>query len=276
MAKKEKKQECETMPPWLITFTDVMTLMLTFFVLLVSMARIDERRKLVVLGSIIGTFGFHDQSYELYSKKDTKRTVEPGPIDSGDLQPLKPLLWEDVQNDLSFQSSKFVQVLSINADVLFAPGEVRLSRRGMEILTVATPVLRNLRWPVLIAGHTSEMRDEEGFDYMPSLEQEIPDPSWRLSLNRALAVYRFFLDEDVPADMMRVEGFGRYKPSYGNATPEGRQANRRVDIVLDKRSDNSARELDAGLPPEQEVDDGTVEIDGFIFNVEEQAPEEER
>lgn len=272
MAKKAKKKVCEEMPPWLITFTDVMTLMLTFFVLLVSMARVDERRKLVVLGSIIGTFGFHEQSYELYSRKDTKRTVEPGPIDTGDLEPLKPLLWEDAENDLSFQESKFVQVLSINADVLFQPGDVRLSQRGQEILTVAVPVLRDVRWPVLIAGHTSERRDEEGTRYEPTIDTEIPDPSWRLSLDRALAVFSFMLNEGVPADMMRVEGYGRFSPHYPNNTAEGRRQNRRVDIVLDKRSTTAARELGAQMPGEEPQQDGTVDVDGFIFRVDEELP----
>ncbi|GAB7021569.1 OmpA/MotB family protein [Salidesulfovibrio brasiliensis] len=272
MAKKAKKKVCDEMPPWLITFTDVMTLMLTFFVLLVSMARVDERRKLVVLGSIIGTFGFHEQSYELYSRKDTKRTVEPGPIDSGDLEPLKPLLWEDAENDLSFQESKFVQVLSINADVLFRPGDVALSERGMEILTVAVPVLRNLRWPVLIAGHASERRDEEGARYEPEVDDTIPDSSWRLSLDRALAVFSFMLNEGVPADMMRVEGYGRFSPLAPNDTPEGRRQNRRVDIVLDKRSTTAARELDAEMPENRQEPDGTVDVDGFIFRVDEELP----
>lgn len=267
MAKKNKKKVCEEMPPWLITFTDVMTLMLTFFVLLVSMAHVDERRKLVVLGSIIGTFGFHDQSYELFSIKDSRRTVEPGPIDSGDLEPLKPLLWEDVDNDLNFQSSKFVQILSINADVLFLPGETRLSRRGQEILTVAVPVLRDVKWPVLIAGHASTSRDEEGEQYEVSEEDIIPDTSWRLSLNRALAVYRFLLDEDVPADMMRVEGYGRFSPRYANDTPEGRRGNRRVDIVLDKRSTTAARDLDAVMPAPVKPDEGIIDINGFEFDV---------
>jgi len=49
-------------PAWLVTFSDMMTLMLTFFVLLVSMAAImDERRKIVVLGSLVGTFGLAEK-----------------------------------------------------------------------------------------------------------------------------------------------------------------------------------------------------------------------
>ena len=95
MAKKEKKRICEEMPPWMITFSDVMTLMLTFFVLLVSMSKVDERRKLVVLRSIIGAFG-EGRSYDVMSTKDSKRTVEPGVMeDEKDLQLLKPMLGVD-------------------------------------------------------------------------------------------------------------------------------------------------------------------------------------
>ncbi|MDY7000713.1 MAG: flagellar motor protein MotB, partial [Thermodesulfobacteriota bacterium] len=121
MAKKGKKApEAKGQPAWLITFTDLMTLLLTFFVLLVSMAVIDERRKLIVLGSIFGTFGM-GQSYDLLSTKDTKRKVEPGPMEmesADDLEPLKDLIWEDMEQDLNFASNRFVQVFSVNNDVL--------------------------------------------------------------------------------------------------------------------------------------------------------------
>ena len=266
MAKKEKKQICEEMPPWMITFSDVMTLMLTFFVLLVSMSQIDSRRKLVALGSIIGTFGFQDASYEVFSRKDTRRTVEPGPIDSGDLEPLKELNWEEMDKDLDFRSNRFVQILSINSSLLFPPDATALSDEGKALLDRFMPVFAQVQYPLLLAGHTAELRDEFGLDYQPDDDDRIPDLSWKLSLARTLAVYRHLIDRGMRPDMLRVEAFGKFMPFYPQNTPENRARNRRVDIVLDKRAVDSGERLQE-LSPVIRAPAQTMSVDGFEFDL---------
>ncbi|QGY39246.1 OmpA family protein [Pseudodesulfovibrio cashew] len=265
MAKKEKPLICEEMPPWMITFSDVMTLMLTFFVLLVSMSQIDARRKLVALGSIIGTFGFQDASYEVFSKKDTRRTVEPGPIDEGDLEPLKELKWENVDKDINFRSNRFVQILSINSRMLFAPDGATLTPEGRALLDRFMPVLAQVRYPLLLAGHTSELRDELGINYQPGDDEQIPDLSWKLSLNRSLAVYTYLIDRGMRPDQLRVEAFGKFRPFYPENTAESRARNRRVDIVLDKRSVDPGDRLRQLTPKERPKDD-RLDVNGFEFD----------
>ena len=266
MAKKEKKLVCEEIPLWMVTFADCMTLMLTFFILLVSMATIDQRRKLVALGSIIGTFGFNKQSYELYTKKDTKKTVEPGPIDSGDLEPLKALKWENVDDDINFRSNRFVQILSIDASLLFEANGTTLSDRGRATLDEFMPLLSQVRYPLLLAGHTSELRDELGRNYLPEQDNQNPDLSWKLSLYRTLAIYTYLLDSGIPADMLRMEAFGKFRPHYAQDTAEKRAKNRRVDIVLDKRLGSLGDRIVDTLPAE-EVRRDILRIDGFEFDV---------
>lgn len=250
----------------MITFSDVMTLMLTFFVLLVSMSTIDSRRKLVALGSIIGTFGFQDASYEVYSRKDTRRTVEPGPIDSGDLEPLKALKWENVDKDINFRSNRFVQILSINSSLLFNPDGSELSLAGQALLDDFMPVLAQVQYPLLLAGHTSELRDELGNNYSPGDDTENPDLSWRISLNRALAVYQYLIDSGMRPTMLRVEAFGKFMPFYPQNTAENRAKNRRVDIVLDKRSVDAGERI-RQISPDAEPKVDTMDIDGFEFDL---------
>lgn len=267
MAKKEKQKICDEMPPWMITFSDVMTLMLTFFVLLVSMSQIDARRKLVALGSIIGTFGFQQQSYELYSKKDTRQTVEPGPIEDDDLEPLKALKWEDVDKDINFRSNRFVQILSINSSLLFQPDGVTLSQEGRDLLDSFMPVLAQVRYPLLLAGHTSELRDELGINYQPGDDTQNPDLSWKISMGRVLAVYQFLVDRGMEPTQLRMEAFGKYMPYYPRNTAESRSRNRRVDIVLDKRSAGASERL-RQISPEEERGDNTLDVNGFEFNLD--------
>jgi len=266
MAKKEKKVVCDEMPPWMITFSDVMTLMLTFFVLLVSMSQIDARRKLVALGSIIGAFGFQDQSYELFSKTDTGRTVEPGPIEGDDLEPLKELKWENVDKDINFRSNRFVQILSINSSLLFAPDGVTLSREGQDLLDEFMPVLAQVRYPLLLAGHTSELRDELGINYQPDDDKQNPDLSWKMSMGRVLAVYQFLIERGMKPTQLKMEAFGKYMPYYPSSTAEGRARNRRVDIVLDKRSAGATEQLRKISPPQQRRED-ILDVDGFEFDL---------
>lgn len=224
-------------PSWLITFTDLMTLIFTFFVLLVSMATIDERAKLTALGSVSRSFGVSEHMFnpKATGKKPLNNMREPGAMEGPeeDLAPIRDMLYEDVEKDLEFMENKYVQILSINDQVLFTPGSTTLSPRGMELLDRLLPYLQQIEYPVLVAGHTAVRRDEES-SY--SVQTGVVDSTWLLSYQRALSVYRHFLASGVSAGKLSLEAFGQYHPRYSNNIPTGRQKNRRVDLVLDKRN----------------------------------------
>ncbi|CCO23038.1 OmpA/MotB family protein [Maridesulfovibrio hydrothermalis] len=267
MARAKKPKIPKGQPGWLITFSDLMTLMLTFFVLLVSMSVVDERRKLVVLGSIIGTFGFGSQGFDVLSQGDSRRTVAVGPMEiEGDLEPIKPLLWEFAEEDLRFESNRFVQILSIGADVLFTPDSTNISIEGSKILDTVLPVLKRVENPVLVAGHTSILRDELGEDYRVEDKDLTPDISWKISLSRSLAVYNYLVRSGMNPEMLKLEAFGKFRPRHSNLNPEGRKMNRRVDLVLDKRSAAVAREIKEYKPPV--VKDKPFKFDDFVFPID--------
>ena len=236
MARKEQKLNSEGQPAWLITFSDLMTLLLTFFVLLVSMSVIDERHKLVVLGSVSSSFGMGKHNFNPKSPEVASSKVEPGAMMEPDLTPIRDMLWEDMQNDLNFQENRFVQILSIDADVLYEPGKTDLSERGKQLLNRMMPHLLRIRYPLLVAGHTAPRRDEEGYSYSVSFDETQVDSTWPLSLARGVGVYRHLLENDIPVSRLTLEAFGEYHPRYPNRSRDGRLLNRRVDIVLDKRN----------------------------------------
>ncbi len=273
MAKKNLKKICEALPPWMVTFSDVMTLMLTFFVLLVSMSKVDERRKMVVLGSIIGAFGW-GSSYDVMSTKNSKRTVELGMMeDEADLAMLKPMLWEDAEGDLNFESNRFVQILSVNARLLFAPSSTLISQQGRVFLDKIVPTLKDVQYPLLIAGHTASVRDELGLEYKFGDSDRVPDLSWKLSLNRALSVYRYLLDAGVDPTKLSIEAFGKYRPHYNENDLDVRDRNRRVDIVLDKRNSiNRSVEIEAAAESVVEPASNVYDVNGFEFELERPVP----
>jgi chemotaxis protein MotB len=231
---------------WLVTFTDLMTLLLTFFVLLLSMAVIDERARRVVLGAVSQGFGMNANLNNPLSLKDTGAPVEPGPMDlpEKDLAALRDKIFDDASQDLDFQENKYVQILSINDQVLFLPGQTALSPAGIALLDKLLPYLQNLGHPLLVAGHTAPRRDEEGASYRVDFTDQGMDGTWLLSFQRANAVYRHLVSRGIPDETLLLEAFGQFHPRYANTTPEGRQKNRRVDLVLDKRNREWIRKIE--------------------------------
>jgi len=224
------------MPAWLITFSDLMTLLLTFFVLLVSMAVIDQRSKLVVLSSVSTSFGIGQAQFNPKSPENKSHKFESGAMVTADMDHIRDMLWEDNSKDLDFQENKYVQILSISGDVLFQPGETTLSDQGIVLLNKLTPYLVNIKYPLLVAGHTANRRDEEEEKYAVSFDAKQLDSTWPLSLGRAQTVYRYLVQNGFPSSRLNMEAFGQYHPRFPDATSEGRMKNRRVDIVLDKRN----------------------------------------
>jgi len=239
MARKKKPRAGDSDPAWLMTFTDLMTLLLTFFVLLLSMTVIDERAKLVVLGSVSRVFGSGKDLFNPLARTDPKTSsrIEPGAMegDPNDLAPIRDMLFDDVNKDLDFQENRFVQILSINDDVLFEPGGYTLRESGVAQLDRLLPYLPRINYPLLVAGHTSVPR-EEVRDYAVVKGQLGMDHTWVISFRRAHAVYSHLVYRGIDPHRLSLEAFGQFRPRFSNNTPEGRRRNRRVDLVLDRRN----------------------------------------
>ncbi|NCC24547.1 MAG: OmpA family protein [Deltaproteobacteria bacterium] len=264
----KKKSSDNEVPAWMITFSDLMTLLLTFFVLLLSMSAIlDERKRRVVLGSVIGAFGIGDKGVDALTTKPKSQMVEPGPIeDVKDLEFVRPMVWDDKTLDLDFQSNRFIQVVTVGSDILFAPGSWELSIQGMASLDKLLPGLQQVEYPLLLAGHSGILRDELGEVYRAADQEDgLRMEAWQISLYRTLTVYRYLLDGGVDPEKLRMEAFGSTKPRVSNDTPEGREANRRVEFILDKRNSSWAARLEA--PSEAKVEKGRFMFKDFIFDL---------
>ncbi len=265
MARRQKKTATRASSLWLITYCDLVTLLLSFFVLLISMSVVDERRKDDVMHTVRGALGIGTAVTTPLSDKNDPKPVEPGAFDlpADELEPLRGMLWENPNLELTLQSNRYVQIISISADVLFAPGETALRPEGEALLGRIVPVLDNLNYPILLAGHASPTRDEVQV-YRISLDPYAVSPTWEISFLRVMSVYEFFKKAGLPADKLMVEGFGEYRPKVSNNTISGRETNRRVDIVLDKR--NGQAELPGDLRREP-ASPKAYEQKGFTFDV---------
>ena len=270
MAREKKSDSSEGgLPAWLITFSDLMTLLLTFFVLLMSMAVIDERAKRDVIGSVAKEMGFGTTITNTTAPSGKKNLLEPGKMDlpDEDLQPLKDRIFDDSSQDLKFQENKFVQIFSLSDEVLFLPGSTDLSPSGMVLLNRLLPYLHRLEYPLLVAGHAGLPRDEEGGDYLVNFDKTKVDVTWLISFRRAMAVYRHLVAEGIPPDRLSLEAFGHHRARFNNNTPEGRKQNRRVDLVLDKRNRTIIEQMEK-TKKSSEKKTTEYEFQGFQFDLQ--------
>lgn len=120
---------------------------------------------------------------------------------------------------LKVKMFKGQMVVEMAEKVLFDVGKDKLKREGQEALVELTPILAGLEGRMFqVAGHT----DSQGSDEM----------NWRLSVNRALSVVEFMIEQGMPSERISAAGYSKFHPVATNETPEGRAQNRRIEIIL--------------------------------------------
>jgi chemotaxis protein MotB len=113
-------------------------------------------------------------------------------------------------------------VVDISSDILFPSGVAHLSGN-------AAPALQHLA--AALKPFTNAIRVEGYTDDRPINTAEFPS-NWELSAARAASVVHLFMDHGIPPDRLAVMGFGQYRPATTNNNPAGRNANRRVAVVI--------------------------------------------
>lgn len=112
------------------------------------------------------------------------------------------------------------------APVLFDSGSAVLKSDSLPVLQRIVESLADLPNPVQIEGHT---------DDRPPLPGSKFGTNWELSAQRAFAVLRFFEINGIPQQRLSAIGYGEFRPREKNDTPEGRAANRRIEISIVRR-----------------------------------------
>lgn len=114
-------------------------------------------------------------------------------------------------------------VVALSSDVLFPSGSARLSAEGKNAIKEVAQLLVTIPdRKYQVEGHT---------DNIPIRTPQFPS-NWELASARALTVVREMLEAGMPAERVSAASFGDTKPAQANDTPEGRTANRRIEIVI--------------------------------------------
>jgi len=231
----KKKDKREGTNDWMVTFSDLMTLLLVFFVLLYSFSIIDKMKFQRFVASFQGV-GILDQGPEPMDKDKTQDfnipTEEKCQVDSSaredNLYKTYTAVKEYIQEhnlsmEVDVRFSERGIVLEIKDDILFSSGEADLKPQAMEILKKLSGLLGSIPNTISVEGHT---------DNRPIHNVQF-DSNWELSSARALAVVRH-LSERLELDPKRfcAVGYGEYRPIVPNTTAENLAKNRRVTIVI--------------------------------------------
>ena len=213
----------EGSPAWMATFADMMSLLLTFFILMYAIASQNTARVLhEVLGIEEKSLGVIDLIDEITIKKSLQELTglnNPNILDDMD----------DIAEDsaMAVDTNEAKVVVRVPGANLFKPGQADLQLSGRPVLDGVIAVIRKYPdYKIHIQGHT---------DDDPISTEKFPT-NWELSAARATAVLRYFFDKGVEPEKMTATGYADTFPLASNDTDQGRTLNRRVEFVLEKEN----------------------------------------
>jgi chemotaxis protein MotB len=224
---------------WMLTFSDLVTLLLTFFVMLLAM-RAPEVQKLKAAFGVFerggqGVLESTDRSRipELLTKLDQVSQPRVDELRSAEQEAARQLdlpggeaesLPSFLQPGVNLRRDERGLVITLSNDVLFAPGQASLTPEAIKRIGQAAELLRYGVQPVSVEGHSDTERLPDATAFKDNYD---------LSLARALAVAHQLVQGDgVEANRVRVAALGPSRPLAPNDTPAHRAMNRRIEIVV--------------------------------------------
>ena len=233
MAKQKKCEDCKEIPSWLTTFGDLMALLLTFFVLLLSMSTMKQEDFESAMGSLHGALGMLDGEPILTSPVKMHVPNLKGEIIEARPSISKTLsaIMEDVEEEGQEENVEVIEgaegfTIRINDKALFDSGKAAIKPEMLVLLDRIGGVLARSPNDITIEGHT---------DNRPIRNEEFKNNHW-LSNARALEVLDLFINEvGIDPGRLSAVGHGEFKPvnaNVDNNNPENQAKNRRVEIKV--------------------------------------------
>lgn len=262
--RRRRAEGHDTKDRWLITYADLITLLLIFFVIMYAMSRLDVEKYEVVTASLQQTFKSGDSVLELgtgitgtedrFQHKNPPASAENGgktgngggQQDNAAQAPLteRELAFRQQEEELA-NLMKMIEAyirdnrlegqirvadlpkgisITLSDRFLFDTGKADLKSDSAKTLAKLASLFRQLDTVISIDGHT---------DNLPIVHSSEFEDNWELSGARALSVLRFFIDrEQLDPEHFQYAGYADTRPAADNTTSEGRQKNRRVEITV--------------------------------------------
>ncbi|MHB1285255.1 MAG: flagellar motor protein MotB [Leptospirales bacterium] len=230
MAKRVRHEEHENLERWLVSYADFITLLFAFFVMLYAISSLNTGKFRVLSNAIVATFEHKKQITTTHAiiPKDTPNAGKETPhVESVMVQAMQLLVEKSSEKgDMKVVSTKKGIVLRIQSKMLFETGHARIRKEAL-------PVLKKLA--ILLAKTNHEIRVRGFTDNHPIRTARYPN-NWALSTMRSVNVLTRLLQYgSIDPRRAGASGFGKFRPIATNLTPEGREENRRVEILIMNR-----------------------------------------
>lgn len=253
MAEEEKKNaeeeeeevECdceEGSPAWVMTFADLVTLLMVFFILLFAMGSIEDEKWRLIKESLkiaLGTDEVPEEGTRLgldvipvdLDEDSIHAVDEVGAMVAKEIEDIASEVEEFVyKNKLMGQvevsSDERGAIITISDVVLFPPGKARMSLEGTRVIRQVFDLLNQFHYDVKIEGHT---------DDTPIRTARFPS-NWELSASRAADVARMFVESGFSPENLSIEGLAQFRPRLPNTNAANRASNRRIEVVYQRGS----------------------------------------
>lgn len=208
------------------TYSDMVTLLLAFFVLLFSMSSLDIHKFQAILEAFRGSLGVLDGGMSINTDIGLQSYSADIAIEQlHQLQSeLKDFLeFEGLNNTVMLEMEERGLIIRFADQVFFDLGKADLKPEAVRILDHLGPLLKDLPNPIRIEGHT---------DNLPIKSPQFPS-NWELSTYRATSVIRYLVEAlGFDPDRLSAAGYGEYRPIADNNSAENRALNRRVDLTI--------------------------------------------
>ena len=228
MRRRQHHEEHENAERWLLTYADLITLLLAFFIVMYSMSQVDAKK----FGAVTTALKRILSGGGLLLKADQGTVIAPReayvPAESQDLR----VVMDDMSLELSrkhldrkvrlTQDARGV-VLSMAEKVLFESGRADLNPGARTLLDTVSTLLVRFPNEIRVEGHTDNVPVHNGRF----------DSNWELSAARATSVVRYLAEGGLlPPFQLSAAGYGEFRPASPNDTPAHQALNRRVDFVI--------------------------------------------
>jgi len=237
---------------YLITYADLLTLLLGLFAILYSASQVDLSKYSEISSALVNVFNKNtDRDAVDLVAPNTHLVGLPTPvIVPSDKNRSIVSVKKEIENELkNFLDDKKIAVenttgglkIILNAGLIFSSASADINVAGLQIIDTLSTVLKKINKQINVDGHTDAIP-------MRSMRYE---SNWHLAMARAVSVGYLLISRGVPEHNIVLRSFGGQRPIHDNTTEEGRAYNRRVEIIITDKDDN----VPTVVEPSEEIKD---------------------
>lgn len=239
MKKKKAPENKTSMERWLLTYSDLITLLMVFFVIMYALSSVNEKKFEAMSISLANAMGGGQSVFDNPGATFVPGISDAETIETDDLERIRKELQAYIdEHGLNDKVSVNIEdrgvVLSFQDVALFPLGSAELTANARVLINQIGQILLSTTQFIRVEGHT---------DNLPINTREFPS-NWELSSARANSVLQQLIRElNFPQYRLSATGYGEFRPRAANDSMENRQRNRRVDIVVLKSKYETAEPM---------------------------------